>query len=199
LQVVLVTTALLTLATLMSEFMQEVLAIDAENAVFIFAPAAVGLLLGLRLAPVVARARGNAAVVSLGFLLFVLVMPLLGFVPELGAVVRENTPLGVQSSRVAAAALLAAPLGLAYSLTGVSARAVLHERAPAAMRGRVFAVLGVLISFTSVVPLVVAGALVDLFGIRVVVLLVATTAFAVAAYGYMRQGQGTSAVVGEKR
>lgn len=187
LQLVLVTTAVLTLVTLMSRFMKDVLAVEAENAVFVFAPAAVGLLAGLRLAPKLARGRGNAAVVSLGFLFFVLLMPLLGFVPELGAVLEENTPLGVQPGRVAVAALLAAPLGFAYSLMGVSARAVLHERAPAAMRGRIFAVMGVLVSLASIGPLVVAGAVADLFGIRVVVLLIAATALAVAVYGYLRR------------
>lgn len=199
LQLVLVTTAVLTLVTLMSRFMKDVLAVDAENAVFVFAPAAVGLLAGLRLAPKLARGRGNAAAVSLGFLLFVLLLPLLGFVPELGALVRENTPLGVHASRVAVTALLAAPLGFAYSLTGVSARAVLHERAPAAMRGRIFAVMGVLISLASIGPLVVAGAVADLFGIRVVVLLVAATALAVAVYGHLRRPLAASAVVGERR
>lgn len=185
LQLVLVTTAMLTLATLISPFMQEVLNINAENAVFVFAPAALGLLGGLRLGPALAKGKGNAAVVSLGFLLFLALLPLLGFVPELGAVVVENTPLGTQSARVIVAATLAAPLGFAYSLTGVSARAVLHERAPAAMRGRIFAIVGVLISITSIIPLIIAGALADIFGIRVVVVLVSISALAAAFYSYV--------------
>ncbi len=185
LQLVLVTTAMLTLTTLISPFMREVLDVEAENAIFVFAPAALGLFGGLRLGPLFARGQGNAAVVSFGFLMFLALLPLLGFVPELGAIVVENTPFGSQASRVLVAAFLAAPMGFAYSLTGVSARAVLHERAPAAMRGRIFAVVGVITSVTSIVPLVVAGAFADLFGIRAVVLLVSITSLAIGFYGYV--------------
>ena len=76
-------------------------------------------------------------------------------------------------------------MGFAYSLTGVSARAVLHERAPIAMRGRIFAVVGVITSLTSIVPLIIAGAFADLFGIRAVVLIVSITCLAIGFYGYV--------------
>jgi hypothetical protein len=176
---------MLTLTTLISPFMRDVLNVEAENAIFVFAPAALGLFGGLRLGPLLARGHGNAGVVSFGFIMFLVLLPLLGFVPELGAVLVENTPLGSQASRVLVAAFLAAPMGFAYSLTGVSARAVLHERAPIAMRGRIFAVVGVIISVTSIVPLIVAGAFADLFGIRPVVLLVSITCLGIGFYSYV--------------
>ena len=56
--------------------------------------------------------------------------------------------------------------GFGSSLTNVASRAIINERIPLEMQGRVFAAQNVLANVASVAPLLVAGALADLVGAR---------------------------------
>ena len=51
----------------------------------------------------------------------------------------------------------AGPMGFAYALVNAPAQTVLHERAPAEMRGRVFAAQVVLANAVGILPLIVGG------------------------------------------
>jgi MFS family permease len=65
------------------------------------------------------------------------------------------------------------PLGLSYALINAPAQTVLHERAPAEMRGRIFTTQVVSANFFSLLPLLVIGAITDLLGISLVLIFVA--------------------------
>jgi hypothetical protein len=65
------------------------------------------------------------------------------------------------------------PLGLSYALINAPAQTVLHERAPAEMRGRIFTTQVVSANFFSLLPLLLIGAITDLLGISLVLMLVA--------------------------
>ena len=77
---------------------------------------------------------------------------------------------------------LAIPVGFAFSLVNVAARAVLHERAPAEMQGRIFAVQMVLGSLASIIPLFIVGGLAEVLPARVLIILVAATVLVIAIY-----------------
>ncbi len=68
---------------------------------------------------------------------------------------------------------IAGPMGFAYALLNAPAQTVLHERAPAEMRGRIFATQVVSANFISLLPLLIIGALTDWTSITAVLLLVA--------------------------
>ena len=191
-QLTLATTAILVLATLLPHYLSEVLDTRVDNAAFVFAPAALGLLVGLRLAPWLGQRIGNAQVVTLGFLLFLVCLASMGFVEEFAGLMRgqattftdaiEWTGLSLDAT---VAMGLSIPLGFAYSLVSVAARAVLHERAPADMMGRIFAMQMVLGSLASIIPLFIVGGLAELVSARIVISLVTATVLALAIYSHL--------------
>ncbi|KPK21496.1 MAG: hypothetical protein AMJ76_02470 [Dehalococcoidia bacterium SM23_28_1] len=65
------------------------------------------------------------------------------------------------------------PLGLTYALINAPAQTVLHERAPAEMRGRIFTTQVVSANFFSLLPLLLVGAITDLVGISLVLIFIA--------------------------
>jgi len=67
--------------------------------------------------------------------------------------------------------LATAAIGLGFALVSVTGRAMLQERPPAALRGRVLATQGALASVVGALPLPLVGALADRVGVRSVFLL----------------------------
>ncbi len=191
-QLTLATTAILVLVAVLPHYLSEVLNTRVDNAAFVFAPAAIGLLAGLRLAPWLGQRTGNAQVVTTGFVLFLACLASLGFVEEFAGLMRgqaapftdaiEWTGLSLDAT---VAMGLSIPLGFAYSLVGVAARAVLHERAPADMLGRIFAMQMVLGSLASIIPLFIVGGLAELMSARIVVSLVTAAVLVLAIYSHL--------------
>jgi len=190
--ITLVNGSLLVGAALIPIYMVKVLETAPANAAYVFAPAGLGLLLGLRLSPWLARLWGNAPVATLGFLLFALALPLMALVEPIGASLAAHNPIPFQlpspAPKVWIAVGLSGPLGFAYSLVNVSARAVLHERAPAHLRGRIMATQMVLGSLASIPPLVLAGVLAQVVGVRQVIVGTAAVALGAALYARLRRG-----------
>ncbi len=191
-QLTLATTAILVLVTLLPHYLSEVLDTRVDNAAFVFAPAAIGLLAGLRLAPWLGQRVGNAQVVTIGFVLFLVCLASMGFVEEFTGLMRDQaTPFtdaiewtGL-SLEATVAMGLSIPLGFAFSLVGVAARAVLHERAPADMMGRIFAMQMVLGSLAAIIPLFIVGGLAELVSAKVVIILVTAAVLALAIYSHL--------------
>lgn len=198
LDITLVSTALLVAVIVLPRYMTEVLSSEPENAVYVFSPAALGLLAGLRLAPAMARILDNARVTMIGFALFAALLPALAFIELVGSVIQNinpfsDLPLGwlpLPSLDVMVASLvLAAPLGFAYALVSVSARAVLHERAPREMRGRILSAQIMLGAAASLIPIVLAGLLAHVFGVRAVIALTAAALMAGGLYARYQRRQ----------
>ncbi len=191
-QLTLATTAILVLVAVLPHYLSDVLDTRVDNAAFVFAPAAIGLLAGLRLAPWLGQRVGNAQVVTMGFLLFLVCLTSMGFVEELTDLMRgqastftdaiEWTGLSLEAT---VAMGLVIPLGFAFSLVSVAARAVLHERAPTDMLGRIFAMQMVLGSLASIIPLFIVGGLAELLSARIVVSLVAAAVLTLAVYSHL--------------
>ena len=74
----------------------------------------------------------------------------------------------------------AGPLGFAYAMVNAPAQTVLHERAPADMRGRVFASQVVVANAVGILPLIVAGSVADIFGVTWVLFMIAVALATVA-------------------
>jgi MFS family permease len=181
------------LVVLLPNYIKDVLSIQAEDTVFVAAPAAIGAGLGLLLAPPVSRLVGAWRSMAFGFGMFLLSVIALCIVvyvrdflhdhvqfdPGIGFVERE---VGV-SSVITITMLLAIPLGFAFTLLSVASRVVINEQAPPEAQGRVFAVQGALADLVSLPPLLAAGIAADAVGERPT-LLVAAIATVVAA-GYL--------------
>jgi MFS family permease len=188
-QLTLVTTAVLVLVVVIPHYVSDVLGTRVDNVAFVFAPAGLGLLLGLRLVPWLDAQIGSARVVTIGFLSFVICLAALGFVEEWaklfesqGSYLADIWEWSRLSLNATVAMALAVPLGFSFSLVSVAARAVLNERAPTEMQGRIFAAQMVLGSVASIVPLFIVGGLAELVSARIVIVLVALAVVAAAVY-----------------
>jgi MFS family permease len=180
------------LVVLLPTYITDVLSINAEDTVFVAAPAAIGAGLGLLLAPPVSRLIGAWRSLAFGFWMFLLSVIALCIVvyvrnflhdhvqldPGIGFVERE---VGV-SSVITITMLLAIPLGFAFTLLSVAARVVINEQAPSGAQGRVFAVQGALADLFSLPPLMAAGIAADAVGERPVLLAVAVGSVLAASY-----------------
>jgi len=184
-QQTLVATTVVVLISIVPVYTRTVLHLSAEYSVAVFSPAAVGMLIALRTVPSLTRRFPKSRLVTIAFLLFALLLATLGFSRELSLLISARASghaASLLASRVVLAAVLAAPLGFAYGLVGVAARALLYERVPPALQGRVFALLGVFGSLASILPLILAGVAASWFGPRAVLVLLAGADVATAWY-----------------
>lgn len=157
---------------------RDVLNIATANTIYVMAPAALGSLLGLALAPGLARRLGYGAAGSAGFVLFGLATLAFAYaVPVgqwLGTVTSPHADLIARFSGmtgvVMAAMLFAACLGLAYAVVIVAVRTQINERAPRTVQGRVIATQLTVVDLLSLPPLLAAGLLADRVGVMPVLL-----------------------------
>lgn len=180
------------LVVLLPNYLKDVLSIQAEDTVFVAAPAAIGAGIGLLLAPMIARLMGAWRSLVFGFGMFLISVIALCVVvyvrnflhdhvqldPGIGFVERE---VGV-SSVLTITMLLAIPLGFAFTLLSIAARVVINERASIEVQGRVFAVQGALADLCSLPPLMAAGIAADAIGERPVLLALAVATVVAASY-----------------
>ncbi len=180
-QQTLVTTTLVVLISVLPNYTKKVLGLPAENAVYIFAPAAIGVALGNWLVPRLVRGRGTNLLAGIGFLVFLLSLAALGLGEPVARLMRQHELLGSPGaispnlfySATLFAAFVAAPLGFGYAIVLVAARLITYEHVPGHMQGRIFAFQGMLTSIASIVPLLLVGLLTALLGPRIVLLLIA--------------------------
>jgi len=132
-------------------------------------------------------------VVTIGFVSFVSCLAAFGFVDQLAALFRSQGSYLADmwewsglSLNATVAMGLAVPLGFAFSLVNVAGRAVLNERAPSEMQGRIFAAQMVLGSVASIIPLFIVGGLAELVSARIVIILVTMAVAAAAIYSRLR-------------
>jgi MFS family permease len=188
---VLGSTSLLVTVALAPRFANKVLGISTENAVYVFAPAAVGIVLGLRLVDWLTHQVSKSWVVTAGFVMVVLSMVAMAMVPQSARLLENQNPLGLFSpgpfgttaARVMVTLVFAGLAGFAYSVINVGGRSLLNERVPVPMQGRVFAAQIVLSSLASIVPLLLAGALADWWGVSQVLIVMAIALLAISLWG----------------
>jgi MFS family permease len=189
-------------AVLVPRYMQSVLQVAPADAVFIFAPTGVGALLGLRALPWIAQRLGKGRVVVVGLVGLALCLVALGFVERIADLMEgtENLNPFASNGRVAGLSLLVTltmaltgPLGFAYALVNAPAQTILHERAPAEMRGRVFASQLVLANLVSIGPLILIGGVADLYGVSPVLLSIAIVVLLAAAISVFQEGRERAA------
>jgi MFS family permease len=194
------------LVVLTPHYAHDILHLAPDNSVFIATPAAVGALIGLALVPLLAWFISPGRLVTAGLLLFIAGLVGLGYVYFAADAVQEHLRLNLSgledrlgiSSVVSMTMLLAIPLGLAFTVVNVGARTVFNRRSPPELQGRVFATQSALADLASVPPLLAVGAVADLVGVRVVLLVAAgLSALAAVAARLASPGQRPSGSLAE--
>jgi MFS family permease len=181
---------------LVPKFVLQVLDVAPDNAVFVFAPVGVGAVLGLRTLPWFTHTFRKSEVVTIGLFGVALALIALGSVEFVARSV-QRSPAGeiiseIQQPRFGTLTLsvlvvltmaVSVPIGFTYALVNAPAQTIIHERAPAEMRGRFFGTQLMLANCVSLALLLIVGVLADTVGVITVMFLYAPLVLAVAVYG----------------
>lgn len=171
---VLVGIGMSSLVVIVPLYLRRVLDTPAENTVFVFAPAALGLVIGLRLAPALGRAVGEQRLALAAMLGFALCVGLLGFVVSIRTLLNDG--MGLPLDRLADALripapvlltmLISIPAGFCSAVVGVTARSLLLANTHPARRGQTVATVTLLTGVGALAPTLLAGVAADAFGVE---------------------------------
>lgn len=167
-QLTLIATLVMIMAMLAPGFAARVLGMNPEDAIFIFAPAGVGMLLASFVAGRYGHLVRRETVANVGLALMALGFAALGWVSR--GHLREMQPIFALYPELAFSVTtafmgLSLFLGFVMALVNIVAQTALQERSPAEVRGRVYAVQFLMANLVAIPPLLTAGGLADLIGI----------------------------------
>lgn len=183
---VLVSVGMSALVVIIPFYLENVLGTSKENTVFVFAPAAIGLVLGLRAAPILARIIGERYSAFLAVATFAVCIFALGFIEHTYDLLNNTLRLPLDqltdwlsiSPHIFLTMLVSIPAGLAMSVVNVAARSILLHRTPGYVRGQVIATQGLIGNVLSLGPTLLTGLAADLFGVIPVAVGIAVLIFA---------------------
>jgi len=192
---VLIAVGLSSLLAIVPAYLENVLNTGANNTVFVFAPAVIGLVVGLRIAPPLGRWLGHGRIAIAATICFAFSAAAFGAIDSVARLIdTAGIPLASVAdqlglpTRTAATMLVSIPAGFFSAIVNVAARAVLLEVAPDDARGQVFAMQGVIGNAGALIPTLLAGIAVDLLGARPVAIVLALSLLVatIAAIRYAR-------------
>jgi MFS family permease len=189
---VLVSIGMSALVVIVPFYLERVLGTSKENTVFVFAPAALGLVLGLRTAPMLGRLFGERMIATASLFVFAACVGSLGFVERAHELLTEVFRLPLDriadtlsiSPLILVAMLISIPAGFASALVNVAARSILLSRTPEQVRGQVIATQGLIGNIGALVPTLLAGIATDLFGVQPIAVAIALAIMIVALAAY---------------
>jgi len=169
---VLAGTASIVVQTLAPRYVSAVLGVDPADAVYVFGPSAIGLLIALAVTPALIRRIGERFVALGGFVLTTAVLLLLGLLDhDLADLIAPVNPVRLLEvfglsidDELEAAGALAIVLGFGLTITATSVHTYINRRVPLAYQGRAFALQTTLKNGTAIVPLLTLGGAATVFG-----------------------------------
>lgn len=164
---------ILVIGMLAPGYVSRVLGIRPDDAVYVMAPAGIGMLLGISLLPRLSGKRSKEAIAVWGIYTLAITLLLLGAAGTFRGLINAFPPFfavgevtGLPSAGLLVIVMgLALALGLCYAAVNVAAQTLVHERVPLELRGRIFATQFAFANAAAVLPLLSLGSLADLIGI----------------------------------
>ncbi len=174
-------------------YLTNILDSSSENTVFVFAPAAIGVIAGLRMAPFLARHIELRVLATIGLLIFAGCVAAFGFMGDIYRFLVDTLHLPVDSFaravRIAPLALMvmifSIPAGFSSSVVGVAARTTTLLRTPANSRGKVIATQSLMQNIGALAPTLMAGVLADVIGVERVAIVIAVLMLVGAAATFL--------------
>ena len=175
-ELTLISAAVIIMGGLIPTYIQDTLQLPVEIGALVLMPAAIGIVVGLRLAAYLAQRLPHALLSSAGFIGFIVCLLMLTFARPasefLGGFGAFSWLLSVEIGSFDGTGVLAmmvvVPLGFCYTLVSVAAQTVLNDRVPLHLQGRVLSTQGALAAVASSIPVLIAGAITDLVGVTAV-------------------------------
>lgn len=185
---------ILVIGMLAPGYVSRVLGIQADDAVFVMAPAGVGMLVGIWALPRLTERWPKEFTAHIGVFGTACVLYGLALVGAVGSqliargFLSRIGPVDLPDAGgvVLLVMLLALALGIAYSFANVSAQTLVQERTPFDLRGRVFATQLAFANTAAVFPLMFLGSLADIIGINQVSLVTATVVLGAGVFSALQ-------------
>lgn len=200
--VLLVVTSISTLiiVTMLPKFSLQVLEIPPENIVFVLAPVGVAVFLGLRSVEYLSNRFNKLVTISGAYAMIAASLIALGLVGRSADLLLSMDPVGVFSSgplneqwaRIIMTVLYANVYGFALTVVLTMGRALINERVPWGMQGRVFAAQSVLTNLVAILPVLLAGLLADTIGVQPVLIAAGVGAILAAFWSQARSSRAVS-------
>lgn len=164
-------------------FADKILRISTDDvSVFMMAPAAVGMVVGAMSIGQFFRNFRREDLVKSGFILVSVVLIIYSFVDYISRA--AGLPIIVPSF------MLLLVLGAANAFLDVPVNTLIQEHTPERVRSRVYGVVSMVVGIASIVPVILAGALADMFGVRLVMLAVGLCFLGLTVYNYLIKHRG---------
>ncbi|MFH1683411.1 MAG: MFS transporter [Candidatus Margulisiibacteriota bacterium] len=144
------TSAIAIISLLAISYAKDILGIGAKNFGYLIIAVGVGMFLGLGVLEWLRRYIAKGTIVILSFIVSGLALIFIGSISDLNL-----------------ALVLIAVLGIGNIFITSSIQTILQQRIPRRIRGRVFGVQNMLINSAFVFPVIIAGFVADVYGIRV--------------------------------
>ena len=192
--VVLASTASLVAVTLMPRFVTGPLGMEMQNAIYVFVPAALGVLAGLRLVQWLSRRLAAGWLLGSGFAMLAGSLFALGLIRPLGSWLEgmnafgmfDPGPFGDTSARIVLTAIFSSAAAFSFSVLGVASRSIVQRRMQVELQGRIFAAQNVLINLASIPPILLAGLLAEVFSVEIVLFLFVIIMVGAAGWAFAR-------------
>ncbi|HEY8819219.1 MAG TPA: MFS transporter, partial [Candidatus Limnocylindrales bacterium] len=173
------------LGVLGPSFAQETLGLKAEDFAVVVLPLGFGIVTGILLLNTYGRYFPRRRVIEGGMIVLGILLAALSAAGPISRLLQgTNQPDGIDLSGVtsllAVVVVIAFFAGIAYGWVAISAQTQLQEDLPEEVRGRVFGVLGMLVSVASFLPIIIVGPISDFVGTTAVIFI---TAIAVGVVG----------------
>lgn len=189
--VTLASTLTLILAMLAPRYVVVVVGIQPEDAVFLFAPAGLGILVMAVSMQRLARWCGEMPLAYAGGIIAGVSLVAMAALPSFGSIFQQlgaallggSALLHGHSILILPLMIVSAAIGVGFALATIPSQSVLMERAPVQTRGRIFAVLLMMGNVAAIAPLAFLGELGDLIGVDTVIALVGLATLVVTAIG----------------
>jgi MFS family permease len=159
-------------------FAKQTLGLEAKDFAVVVLPLGFGIVTGILLLNSYGRYFSRRRVIEGGLIALGILLAALSAAGGISRLLqRADVPGGLDLSGVtsllAVVVVIAFFAGIAYGLVAIPAQTQLQEDLPEDVRGRVFGVLGMLVSVASFLPIIIVGPISDLVGTTAVIFVMA--------------------------
>jgi MFS transporter, DHA3 family, macrolide efflux protein len=175
-ELTLISAAVIILGGIIPIYIRDTLNLPIEVGALVLLPAAVGILIGLRLAGFLAHRVPHGVLSTAGFIGFVVLLLLIAFARPASEFMEGyaafswlmSVNIGSFDGAAVFVMMIIGPLGFSYALVAVAAQTVLNDQVPLHLQGRVLSTQSAFAALASSIPVLIAGAMTDLVGVTAV-------------------------------
>jgi MFS family permease len=181
------------LGVLGPDFAQETLGLEAKDFAVVVLPLGFGIVTGILLLNSYGRYFARRRVIEYSLIALGILLALLAAAGPISRFLqRADAPGGLDLSGVtsllAVVVVIAFFAGIVYGLVAIPSQTQLQEDLPEDVRGRVFGVLGMLVSVASFLPIIIVGPISDFVGTTVVIFVMAVGVSIIGVISVLTRG-----------